>query len=179
MSPGPAATVKTGAAPPCLVDAAAKKHALRLVPYGLYLAGSRHADGRRTVSLVSWFTQVSFTPPLVVLGMHKEGEALKGVQETGVLSLNLLGAGQKDLVKAFFKHAEVKDGKAGPLEVRDGPATGCPVLPALPAALELRSKAILEEGDHAAVLFEVVEAHVHDPAAAALDHKTAGLHYAG
>lgn len=161
------------------MDAAAKKHALRLVPYGLYLAGSRHGDGRTTVSLVSWFTQTSFDPPLVVLGLHKESEALKAVRETNVLALNLLGATQKELLKSFFKHVDVKEGKAGPLEARNGPATGCPILPALPASLELRLKQLVELGDHMTGIFEVVEAHVHDKDAAALDHKTAGLHYAG
>jgi len=161
------------------VDAAAKKHALRLVPYGLYLAGSRHADGHLSVSLVSWFTQTSFDPPLVVLGLHRESEAFKAVGETGVLALNLLGAAQKDLIKGFYKHVEVKDGKAGALPVKPGPATGCPLLPDLPASLELRLRTILEGGDHAAAQFEVVEGHVHHPEMKALDHQTAGLHYAG
>lgn len=161
------------------MDAAAKKHALRLVPYGLYLAGSRHADGHTSVSLVSWFTQTSFDPPLVVVGMHKEGEAFKGVQETGVLALSILGATQKELVKPFFKHVTVADGKAGPLAIRAGTATGCPLVTDLPASLELKTRQVLDLGDHATVLFEVVDAHVHHKDVAALDHKTAGLHYAG
>lgn len=161
------------------MDAAAKKHALRLVPYGLYLAGSRHADGHTAVSLVSWFTQTSFEPCLVVLGMHREGEAFKGVKETGVLAVSLLGAGQKDLVKPFFKHVAVADGKAGPLAVTLGEATGCPLLPDLPASLELKVEQVSELGDHATVVFEVVGAHVHRKDLAALDHKAAGLHYAG
>lgn len=161
------------------MDPAAKKHALRLVPYGLYLAGSRHADGHTAVSLVSWFTQTAFDPPLVVLGMHKEGEAFKGVKETGVLAVSILGAAQKDLVKPFFKHVVVEAGKAGPLAVALGAATGCPVLPDLPASLELKVRQTLELGDHATVVFEVVDAHVHHKDLAALDHKTAGLHYAG
>lgn len=161
------------------MDPAAKKHALRLVPYGLYLAGSRHTDGHTAVSLVSWFTQTSFDPPLVVLGMHKDGEAYKGVQETGVLAISLLGATQKDLVKPFFKHVVVADGKAGPLPVAMGAATGCPLLTDLPASLELRVRQSLELGDHATVVFDVVDAHVHHKDLAALDHKGAGLHYAG
>jgi flavin reductase (DIM6/NTAB) family NADH-FMN oxidoreductase RutF len=161
------------------MDVAAKKHALRLVPYGLYLAGARHADGHLSVSLVSWFTQTSFDPPLVVLGLHRESEAFKAVGETGVLALSLLGATQKELLKGFYKHVEVKDGKAGALAVAVGPATGCPLLPDLPASLELRRRAELGGGDHAAVLFEVVEAHIQFKDMKALDHATASLHYAG
>ena len=161
------------------MDVAAKKHALRLVPYGLYLAGSKHTDGHTAVSLVSWFTQTSFDPPLVVLGMHKEGEAFKGVKETGVLAVSLLGASQKDWIKPFYKHVVVAEGKAGPLTVRLGEATGCPLLPELPASLELKTRQILDLGDHATVVFEVVDAHVHHKDLLALDHKTAGLHYAG
>ena len=161
------------------MDAAAKKHALRLVPYGLYLAGSRHADGHTSVSLVSWFTQCSFDPPLVAVGLHKDGEALKGAKETGVLALNILGSTQKDLMKGFFKHVEVKDGKAGLLEVMHGTATGCPLLSELPASLELKLVEIIDKGDHHLGLFEVVEGHVHNKDMVALDHKAAGLHYAG
>lgn len=160
------------------MDNDAKKHALRLVPYGLYLAGSRHADGHTAVSLVSWFTQTSFTPPLVVLGMHKEGEAFRGAKETGVLAVSLLGAHQKDIVKAFFKHVTVENLKAAGHDVCLG-ANGCPILPALPAALELTLVEARELGDHATCIFEITQAYVHDKAVAALDHKAAGLHYAG
>src|ERR1041385_2681245 len=165
LPPSPAgrnarANLKTKPGVDGAMDAAAKKHALRLVPYGLYLAGSRHADGHLAVSLLSWFTQTAFEPPLVVAGMHREGEAFKGVQETGVLAVSILGAAQKDLVKPFFKHAVVEGGKAGPLEVPMGPAPGCPLLPALPASLELQARQVLELGDHATVVFEGVDAHV-------------------
>lgn len=171
--------VKTERGIAAAMDVAAKKHALRLIPYGLFLAGSRHADGHTSVSLLSWFTQTSFDPPLVAVGMHKEGEALKGLRETGVLSINILGAPQKELVKPFFKHVVVADGKAGPLEVRIGAATGCPLLPALPASLELKLRQLVELGDHATAILEVVDAHVHDKDMKAIDHPMAGLHYAG
>lgn len=161
------------------MDEKAKKHALRSVPYGLYLAGTRAKDGTQSVSLVSWFTQTSFAPPLVVVGMHKEGNAYQHVQETGMMVLNLLGAGDAETLKGFYKHVDVVDGKAGALDVTQGAATGCPVLPALPAALELRKVDELEGGDHAPVLFEVIDAVVHDADAKALSHEMAGLHYAG
>ncbi len=161
------------------LDEAAKKHALRLVPYGLYLAGSRRADGTLQVSLASWFTQTSFKPPLVVVGLHREGAAYQAVQETGVLSLNLVGADQGELMKGFFKHVDCEDGKAGELTHTIGDATGCPILPDLPASLELEKRGELEGGDHAAVLFEVVGATVHDDDGKALSHEAAGLHYAG
>ncbi len=160
------------------MDAAAKKHALRLVPYGLYLAGFKRTDGSTGINLVSWFTQTSFDPPRVVLGLHREGSAYAAAKETGVLALNLLGADDKDTMKAFFKHVDVEDGKAGGLDVQVGD-NGCPLLPALPAALELKFVAELEGGDHAPCLFEVTEAHVFDSDAKAMSHESAGLHYAG
>lgn len=161
------------------MDAEAKKHTLRLVPYGLYLAGARREDGSKTVSLVSWFTQTSFDPPLVALGMHRESAAFEAVQETGVLSLNVLGAGQAEVLKGFFKHVDVEEDQAGGHRVTYGEATGCPILPTLPAALELKRRETVAIGEHATVVLEVVGAVVHDPDAAALDHETAGLHYAG
>lgn len=161
------------------MDADAKKHVLRMVPYGLYLAGAKHEDGSKTVSLVSWFTQTSFDPPLVVLGMHRESAAFAGVKETGVLSLNFLGSDQEDVMKSFFKHVECNGTTVGPLEYEEGPTTGCPILPSLPAALELKMREVSEIGDHASVIFEVVDAHVHDKDAKHLDHATAKLHYAG
>lgn len=161
------------------MDAAAKKHALRLVPYGLYLAGAKQTDGTKSINLVSWFTQVSFEPCRVILGLHREGSAFAAAQETGVLSLNILGEGQGDIVKDFFKHVDVEDGQAGGLAVDDGPATGCPILPDLAASLELKLIETLEGGDHAPCLFEVVEAHVHDQDVAAMTHAEVGLHYAG
>lgn len=161
------------------MDEAAKKHALRLVPYGLYLAGAKQEDGTKSINMVSWFTQVSFDPCRVVLGLHREGSAFEAVQKNGVLSLNILGEGQGDVMKGFFKHVDVVDGQAAGLEVQDGPVTGCPLLPALPASLELKLIDTLDGGDHAPCLFEVVEAHIHDKDTAAMTHADVGLHYAG
>jgi flavin reductase (DIM6/NTAB) family NADH-FMN oxidoreductase RutF len=157
----------------------AKKHALRLVPYGLYLAGFRRGDGTKGISMVSWFTQTSFDPPLIVVGMHRESAAYAAVQETGVLALNILGAGQTERARAFFKHVTVDDGHAAGLTVHAGAATGCPVLPDLPAVLELERVGELAGGDHAAVQFRVVGAVVHDAERGPLTHGEAGLHYAG
>ncbi len=160
------------------MDQAAKKHALRLVPYGLYLAGFKREDGSTGINLVSWFTQTSFDPPRVVVGLHREGSAYAAAKETGVLALNLLGTDDKETMKAFYKHVDVEDGKAGGLDVKDG-ENGCPLLPSLPAALELKFVAELEGGDHAPCLFEVTQGHVFDEDAKALSHEGAGLHYAG
>jgi flavin reductase (DIM6/NTAB) family NADH-FMN oxidoreductase RutF len=65
------------------------------------------------------------------------------------------------------------------LEVKEGGVSKCPLLPGLPAALELKLRTAVVEGEHACCVFEVTDAHVFDKDASALDHKTAGLHYAG
>ncbi len=159
------------------MDEDAKKHTLRMVPYGLYLMGTKTEDSQQ-VSLVSWFTQTSFAPPLVALGCHREGAGFAALKENGVFSINVLGSGQQDVLKGFFKHVDVEDGKAGDQPVTTG-ETGCPILTNLPAAIECKVHEIVEIGDHATVIAEVVEAHVHDKEATALTHGEAKLHYAG
>ena len=46
-----------------------RRRALRSLPYGLYVVGSRHADRRNAMTL-NWVTQVSFEPKLVAIQSH-------------------------------------------------------------------------------------------------------------
>ena len=51
------------------MDANAKKTALRMIPYGLYVLTAEARDGRVAAATVNWVTQASFEPPLVVVGV--------------------------------------------------------------------------------------------------------------
>lgn len=166
------------------LDEAAKKAALRMVPYALYLVGVRNprvtspaADLNAFVG--SWVTQTSFKPPLVVLGLKRDTRGNAMVREAGVFTLNLLGDDQKDLAQRFFKDLPVDEATFGGVPYRRG-ETGAPVFPDCPAYVECRVVAVHEDGgDHDVVVGEVVAAGVHREGARPLTHAETGWHYGG
>ena len=48
------------------MDADAKKTALRMIPYGIYVLTGESKDGKVAASTVNWVTQTAFAPPLVI-----------------------------------------------------------------------------------------------------------------
>jgi hypothetical protein len=94
------------------MDEAARKTALRMIPYGLQVLGAKEGD-KITLATVNWTTQVSFKPPLVVVGVKGDSGAHGMVKNGKVFTLSFLGTGQKDQAFAFFKHVEPEGGKLG------------------------------------------------------------------
>lgn len=141
------------------MDAAARKTALRMIPYGLYVLTAETADGRVAAATVNWVTQGSFEPPLVVVGVKKDSSACAVIGETRAFALNVLGKGQGPLAFAFFKPAERSGDTIGGQRVRRG-ETGSPLLVDAPACVECRVTDIVDRGDHAIVVGEVVAANV-------------------
>ena len=76
----------------------AKKTALRMIPYGLFVLTSKSKDGSEVgAATVNWVTQASFTPPLVVVGVKADSGAHQHIKETGVFAINVLGKDQLDI----------------------------------------------------------------------------------
>ncbi|HVN89455.1 MAG TPA: flavin reductase family protein [Candidatus Binataceae bacterium] len=158
------------------MDENAKKKGLRMIPYGLQVLGAKHGD-KSTVASVNWTTQVSFAPPLVVVGVKADSTAHELVKQSKKFTLSFLGTGQKDLGFAFFKHVEPKDGKYGNYAYRDG-NNGCPIIVDAPAAGEFKVVEFIERGDHSIVVGELTDAHLSresDP----LTLKECGVNYGG
>src|SRR5438105_15297561 len=110
------------------MDANAKKTALRMIPYGLYVLTAADKSGSRVAAAtVNWVTQVAFEPPLVVVGVKTDSHAHPLIKETQAFALNILGKGQGPLAFTFFKPAELKDGKLSGEAFRAG-STGAPIL---------------------------------------------------
>ncbi|MGH7906322.1 MAG: flavin reductase family protein, partial [Candidatus Binataceae bacterium] len=82
------------------MDEKAKKQALLMIPYGLYILGAAHG-GKQTVATVNWVTQTAFNPPLVVVGIKKDSTAHELVKDSKKFSMAMLGTGQKALAMAF------------------------------------------------------------------------------
>src|SRR6185312_3863115 len=93
------------------MDEQAKKTALRMIPYGIYVMTAKGADGAIAAATVNWVTQTAFAPPLVVVGVKVDSGAYAIVKETRQFVLNMLGKGQQGPAFTFFKPVQVEDGK--------------------------------------------------------------------
>jgi flavin reductase (DIM6/NTAB) family NADH-FMN oxidoreductase RutF len=158
------------------MDENAKKKALLMIPYGLFVLGARHGD-KQTVATVNWLTQASFRPPLVVVGIKADSTAHALVKESRVFTLSMLAAGQKSIGTAFFKHVEPKDGKFGNYAFEAG-KNGAPIISEAPAAVECKVVGFHELGDHSVVIGEVTEGHLKREAEP-LTLKECGFNYGG
>jgi flavin reductase (DIM6/NTAB) family NADH-FMN oxidoreductase RutF len=139
------------------MNEAAKKKLLKMIPHALYILTSK-ADGKTAASTVSWVTQASFQPPLVVVGLKKESQTLEVVAHAKSFVLNFLGTDQKDIAQKFFKHAEPVGNQMAGEVFQESPVFKHPVFPQMAGFVECRVIGNLDKGDHVVVLGEVLEA---------------------
>jgi flavin reductase (DIM6/NTAB) family NADH-FMN oxidoreductase RutF len=143
------------------MDDAAKKTALRMIPYGIYVLTAATKDRIAGVT-VNWVTQTAFDPPLVAVGVKADSVSYDVVKEAGGFALNMLGKGQAPVAFAFFRPAERDGHKISGEPFRDG-ETGAPILENAAASVECKVVEIVEQGDHHVVIGEVVAAEITNP----------------
>jgi flavin reductase (DIM6/NTAB) family NADH-FMN oxidoreductase RutF len=141
------------------MDANAKKTALRMIPYGLFVLTGRTKDGRVSAATVNWVTQASFEPPLVVVGVKADSSSHEVIKEARAFALNVLGKGQQAAAFNFFKPAAVEGSKVSGEAFRLG-STGAPLLESTPAFVECKLIETVERGDHSIFVGQVVDAGV-------------------
>lgn len=142
------------------MDADAKKTALRMIPYGLYVLTAEAGDGSVAAATVNWVTQASFAPPLVVVGVKGDSNVHAVIKESKRFALNILGKGQGDVAYKFFKPTtHDRDTIAGE-RVAAG-ENGAPVLAAAAAVVECTLVDTVERGDHSVFVGEVTAARVY------------------
>src|ERR1700751_937292 len=93
------------------MDQDAKKTALRMIPYGIYVLTADDGKGNIAAATVNWGTQSAFSPPLVVVGVKTDSGAYQTVKAAQTFALNMLGKDQKGVAFTFFKPTSVSDGK--------------------------------------------------------------------
>lgn len=160
------------------MDDDAKKTALRMIPYGIYVLTAETADGRTAAATVNWVTQTSFSPPLVAVAVKADSSANAVVGDAGAFALNILGKAQPGVAFAFFKSVERSGDKIGDEPVEAGEA-GVPLLANAVAAVECKVVETVARGDHHIVVGEVVGARVNQapagrPDEAVLEMKNLG-----
>ncbi|MDA1329881.1 MAG: flavin reductase family protein [Chloroflexi bacterium] len=137
--------------------------ALNLIPYGFYALGSHTADDDNLM-VVNWFTQVSFEPQLVAIGLQKTSHTYSLIEKGGVFAVSILRKEDEDAIKSFSKSRAKNPEKMNGAKFTPGPKTSSPVLDAAAAYLECKVVGKLETaGGHDVILGEVVHAEVRTP----------------
>jgi flavin reductase (DIM6/NTAB) family NADH-FMN oxidoreductase RutF len=135
-----------------------RRRALRSLPYGLYVVGSRAGDRRNAMTL-NWATQVAFEPKLVGIGVEKTAYTHELIGEGGCFTLCTIAREDRAVVRKFTKPVEV-DEQARTLNgfgYRDG-LSGAPVLDMAVAYLDCRVVNPVDCATHTFFIGEVIDA---------------------
>ncbi len=124
--------------------------AFRAIPYGIYILTTGREAGVSAM-VVSWVSQVSYDPPLLLVALRRDRLALPEIRENGYFSLSLLEAGQVSLVSDVKWNS---DPHTLPL-VAPGEGAAPFVKDAL-ACFACRMSSAAETGDHVLVVGEVL-----------------------
>jgi flavin reductase (DIM6/NTAB) family NADH-FMN oxidoreductase RutF len=158
------------------MDAVSKKKALRLLSNGLCVATSLD-DAGPAAGTITWISQASFTPPLVMAAIKTESGLHRAVGHSRVFAVHIVGKSQKEMATAFFRGAQQADGKLNGYAFESG-QTGAPLLLAPPAWFECRVVNEVRGGDHTIFVGEVVDAGVRS-GEEALTLRETGFAYGG
>ncbi len=138
----------------------AKKEMLLKIPHGLYICGVKDGDELNGFT-ASWVMQASFEPPLVVNCVRGDSGSNAMLKKSGVFTLTVLEAGQKEVAAKFFKPQRRVGNKLADIEFKLGEVTGCPILEDSLGYVECEVVGAVEEGDHTVFVGKVVGAGVH------------------
>jgi flavin reductase (DIM6/NTAB) family NADH-FMN oxidoreductase RutF len=140
------------------MDPNAKKKALRLVTYGLYVATSRDGEDF-AAGTINWVSQSSFVPALVMAGIKADSRLHAVIAASRVFAIHIVGKDQKEFATTFFKGADRQGDKLTGYRFEQG-STGAPILVDAPAWFECRVLEHIARGDHTIYVGEVVDAGV-------------------
>ena len=140
------------------MDDSAKKEALRLFTYGLYVITTGDETTWNAFT-ANWLSQVSFEPPMIALSVENASVSLPMIRLTQRFAVNVLSSDQRALAgqlgKSLAKHPDKLDG------VTFGKGeTGCPVLLNGLAWVECQVEGEMTAGDSTIVVGRVVGAQV-------------------
>ena len=105
---------------------------------------------------VSAFTSVSLDPPLVLFCAEKIARFHDAVLEAGSWAVSVLDEESEKIAGWLATRGRPLEGQLDTIPHRPGPLTGAPILDAALAAMECRTTAVYDGGDHSIVVGEVV-----------------------
>lgn len=124
---------------------------------GVYVLTSR-SECRLGVATVTWVSQASFKPPLLMAAVRRESNVFKCMTESRIAALHIVGDSQQEIARRFFFPTNAGSGTINGEPFAEG-RTAAPILANLPAHIECQVERIVDtDGDHAVVILRVVEA---------------------
>jgi len=139
------------------MDPNIRKKTLRLFSNGVYVVTSR--DGERFgAATVTWISQASFKPPLLMAAIRRDSNVFQCLARSHVAAVHIVNSDQQAIAQKFFSPTRAEPGIINGERFQPG-KTSAPILQDLGAYVECRVRRIIEdEGDHAMVILEVLEA---------------------
>ena len=125
--------------------------AFRSIPYGVYLLTARRGPDLFPV-IVSWVSQVSFSPPRLMVALRHNRRVIPVIQESRFFSLSLLSRDQKALASQM-KTPNSQTERADLWEAKE--PSRAPILKECLAGWKCRLFSAVEAGDHFLFLGEV------------------------
>ncbi len=136
--------------------------ALHMLSNGVYVLTTCVGETMHAAT-VSWVSQVSMQPPLVMVALQRNSHLVNAVRKAHRFALNILETGQDTLAQTFFTHwtaAQSGSDQMAGYVYRPG-ASHCPLLKDSLAWVECRVAAEPPvPGDHSLVLGEVTGAGI-------------------
>jgi flavin reductase (DIM6/NTAB) family NADH-FMN oxidoreductase RutF len=127
---------------------------------GVYIVTSA-SGGRFGGATVTWISQASFTPPLLMAAIRRDSNVFRCMEESQVAAIHLVGRDQAGIAQRFFTPTKVENGCMNVEPFVLG-TTAVPILKNAPAYVECRVRRMVDDvGDHVIVVLEVIEAECH------------------
>lgn len=136
------------------MDDAAKKTALRLFTYGLYVVTVREGADENGFT-ANWLTQVSFDPPVLAVSVQNDSHSLPIIQRTKIFTVNVLPSGSRELAGLLGKRWDKVPDKLAQVRRHAGP-NGCAMLEDSLASLECEMQTTIAAGDSTLVVAQIV-----------------------
>jgi flavin reductase (DIM6/NTAB) family NADH-FMN oxidoreductase RutF len=154
------------------VDPAAFRLAAGRFPTGIVVV-STILDGVPHIMTVSAFTSVSLDPLLVLFCAEKIARFHDAVLAAGSWAVSVLHEDSEKVSRWLATRGRPLAGQLDEIPSHPGPLTGAPILDSALSALECRTTAVHDGGDHSIVVGEVVGVSEPDPGGRPL------IHYSG
>jgi flavin reductase (DIM6/NTAB) family NADH-FMN oxidoreductase RutF len=137
------------------VDPAAFRRSASQFASGIVVV-STSLDGVSHAMTANAFTAVSLDPLLVLVCVEKIARFHDAVLATGTWAVSVLGEESEKAAAWLATRGRPLEGQLDAFRHHAGPATGAPILDDALAAMECRTTAVHDGGDHSIVVGEVV-----------------------